>query len=135
MWECPQCRREFKATNQWHSCYVSTVEEHFEGKSSNLRKLYDELEKFMLSLDNFTITPTKTAIHFRKTSTFAEIKLRNNYLIISFSLDDFSNTPLVHKTFRMSKNKIVHSIQISSQNELEIVFQLLTYANKKYSEE
>lgn len=132
MWECPRCKREFKITNQWHSCYVCTVEEHFEGKSSNLKELYYEIEKFILSLRDFTVTPTKTAIHFRKTSTFAEIKLKKDCIILAFSLNYFSDSILIQKTFQMSKNKIVHSIQIDSINELGSVFELLTEANQQF---
>jgi predicted transport protein len=132
MWECPKCRREFKFTNQWHSCYICSVQEHFEGKSSKLKELYNEIEKFILSLGDFTITPTKTAILFRKSSTFAEIKLKKDCLVLAFSLNYTSDSKLINKIFKMSKNKIVHTINIFADNEMEEIFKLLLTANEIY---
>lgn len=42
MWKCPKCNREFKNTNQPHSCKSFPVSEHFKGKESS-KALYDKL--------------------------------------------------------------------------------------------
>ena len=47
LWTCPACRRAFANANQSHACGRHDLTAHFEGRSENVRAIYDAFARML----------------------------------------------------------------------------------------
>jgi len=88
MWTCPNCRQEFKNTNQVHSCGDTNLEHFLLGKSRDTVSLFWHFAKSFQKLGPVSIHPTKSMIAFAATTRIAYvIQLGRNFVDIVFPLD------------------------------------------------
>ena len=80
MWRCPDCRRQFANRNQSHACGRYTLASHFEGKSPNVRTIFDKLRRVAEKSGPITVLPEKTRIAFQVRMSFAAFVIRNNWV-------------------------------------------------------
>jgi hypothetical protein len=80
MWRCPDCRRQFANRNQSHACGRYTLASHFEGKSANVRAIFDKLRRVAESNGPITVLPEKTRIAFQVRMSFAAFVIRRNWV-------------------------------------------------------
>ncbi len=129
-WTCPDCKRTFKHPNQWHSCFKGIIDDHFQGKSITIRKLFDELANALIDSIPFSITPLKTAVYLTAEYHFAAIFIRRNYLIIEFSNDIPFMDERIHRSQQVSKTLYSHFVKIKDKKEIDT--QLLDWLHTAY---
>ena len=88
MWTCPKCNRQFKNTNQDHSCMVIDLKSHFVGKQQNVIDTYKMLQDEVTKFEGIRINPVKNAILFTAKSHFLAVKPKKAWLDIEFVLDE-----------------------------------------------
>ena len=120
-WTCPDCKRTFRTTNQWHSCARLSIDHHFQGKSERLRQLFDLLLAKMKPWGAMEMIVVQTSIHLRTRANFLDISVKKNRLDLSFYLDHEVDAFPVVKSLRTSRNRVVHSVSIDSIEELDVV--------------
>jgi hypothetical protein len=49
-WICPNCEREFRGKNQFHSCEISTIEQHISDKQEFIVEIFHTLLDLVTSL-------------------------------------------------------------------------------------
>ena len=118
-WTCPKCRREFSKTDQSHSCDEFTVNEHFSNRPKWLFDLFNRLVSTLGESCEFKIDPVKTAILLKRKTSFAGIKVQNDYLQIHFALDKTVDEFPVYKTIKYTKNRWIHYIKLDSPDEID----------------
>jgi hypothetical protein len=118
-WTCPDCGKEFRNVNQWHSCVSTSVETHLHGKSVSVRAIVEKLIGNFERLADVTINPVKTSIQVKAGATFLSLRAKKDHVEIEFQLgrevDDFP----VFKSVRVSKNRVVHVAILEDMSDVD----------------
>lgn len=107
-WICPHCKKEFKNKNQAHSCARIDLKEHLKNKSPQIKAAFNKLIRELNKFGKITLNPVKTSIQVKTTSTFLSIKPKKDQVEIEFQLGREVNEFPVYKSFRISKNRVLH---------------------------
>lgn len=118
-WTCPKCFRQFKHAAQYHSCVKLNSAAHFIGKNPNIIRIYEKILKETKKIGRVNVSTVKSGIMLKNISTFLAMKPGKSWLDIEFFLPEEVNEFPVHRTFRYSKNKVVHSVRLGSPGEVD----------------
>lgn len=89
MWICPQCKREFKATNQVHSCRDRELSDALNGKTAHTVSLFDHLVDECLQIGAVKVYPTKSMIALGTKVNFAYVsQLGKNFIDVVFPFNE-----------------------------------------------
>src|SRR5690606_18662805 len=119
MWICARCNKEFRNANQSHSCYVSKVDEHFANKPEVLRLTYDKLVKQLEEFAEYTLNPVKNTILFKTLTSFMAVKVKKDHLVVEYFLNHTNDAFPVFKVVKVSRNRVVHFISLSSPDDVD----------------
>ncbi len=81
--DCPTCGRQFRNTNQDHSCMITDLESHFVNKQQNVIETFTVIKNEVMKLEGVKINSVKNAILFQAKSNFLAVKLKKSILISS----------------------------------------------------
>jgi len=118
-WVCPNCGREFRATNQFHSCEQSTIELHIGGKPEFIVEIFHTILNLVTSFGEVELLPLKTSIQVRAKSAFLAIYLKQNKVHLEFQLGHESNIKQITKTIRISKRRVFHHADLFSVDDID----------------
>lgn len=118
-WICPNCEREFRTTNQFHSCEQSTIEQHIEGKPEFIVEIFHTILNLVTSFGEVELLPLKTSIQVRTKSTFLAIYLKRNKVHLEFQLGHESKIKQIAKTIRISKRRVFHHADIFLVDDID----------------
>lgn len=124
MWKCPKCGRTFVVRNVEHTCKLLPVDSHFTHKSTEIRALYDRLERMARSAsrDKMEVVAMKSMINFRGRVNFAGIRVMRNRLDVGLLLPRVLRHPRVQKVFTQSQRSHFHTFDIRSKKDLDREF-------------
>jgi hypothetical protein len=118
-WICPVCNRTFRSKNQSHSCEVTDENHHFVGKPVIIHQIYAKVIDSLNEAGPINISFVKNAIIISAKSTFLAIKPKAKYVDLEFLLRDEILEFPIHKTFRVSKNKVAHFIKLETPDDVD----------------
>jgi len=130
MWICPNCGRQFRDTNQDHSCLTTDVDSHFLKSNPLVKRTYSKMSNGVLDFEGVEVNPLKNAILFRTKSTFLAAKPKKDYLEIEFLLGDKTEEFPIYKTFQATKSKFAHFVRLGTPEEVDA--QLLDWLRKAW---
>lgn len=120
LWTCPKCQRQFEKRNQVHSCNLFSLDNHFKGKEKIARPLYNKLkEQIEKNIGPLKVESLPCCIHFVSTYTFAAVYALRNKIRIHFTLNHELENLRIKKSFQMSKNKYLCSVDIEKSDEID----------------
>lgn len=85
LWTCPKCGNRFANKNNWHSCGVWTLDDHFRGREA-LLPVYEAFLAAVEAMGPVTVVISKTRIAFMNRVRFAGCQVRKDRLIGSLWL-------------------------------------------------
>jgi hypothetical protein len=129
-WGCPRCKRLFKRKNQWHSCVQMDAGKHFIGRQPNVKKVFDKILSETKKFGPVNVSTVKNAIMLKSSGTFLAVKPKKEWLDMEFLLDEEINEFPVHKTFRISKNRVAHFMRLEKPAEVDK--QLVNWIKRAY---
>ena len=118
-WTCPKCGRSFKVLNQSHSCEITSKDHHFSGKDPIIRAIYEKIVRVVENCGPVNISFVKNAIIIAAKSTFLAVKPKKAYVDIEFLLNEEILDFPIHKTVRVSKNKVAHFVKIENPEDID----------------
>ena len=118
-WICETCGREFRITNQWHSCEQSTIEQHINGKPKFIVEMFHRLLDVVSDFGDLELLPLKTTIQVQMTSTFLSIYLKKNKVHLEFQTKEEKKLPCITKTVKISKNRVFNLAHLKNINEID----------------
>jgi hypothetical protein len=130
MWTCPACKRAFANRNQSHACGRLALAPHFEGKSANVRAIYDAFAAMLQSFGPLTILPEKTRIAFQVRMSFAQLTLRRKWTLGHLILARRVEDPLFVRVETFSPRNHLHAFRLDDPAEVE---GLREYAREAYA--
>jgi len=129
-WTCPDCGKSFRNRNQWHSCYTLNLEDHLRNKPIEIRTIVYDLLSEIGQFGPIELNPVKSVIQVKAGATFLSIKPKKDYVELEFQLGREIDQFPVHKTIRISGNRVLHLLYI--QNHRDINDQLLNWLRSAY---
>lgn len=130
MWNCPNCSRSFRNTNQDHGCMIIDLESHFVNKQQNVIDTFEKIKNEIMQLEGVQINSVKNAILFQAKSNFLAVKPKKTNLDIEFVLDEKVDEFPIYKTFQATKSKYAHFVRLESPKEADE--QLILWLRKAY---
>ena len=131
MWTCPKFKRNFRNTNQSHSCVPVSKKDLFADRPAFLKKLYDQLIVEVKQLGGYreeAVSPG--TIYFKTKSTFLAIKVKKTYLEVEFFVDHHEDDPSIASWLQTSKHRFVHVVKLDSKTD--ITRQLIEWIKDSY---
>ncbi len=119
MWNCPNCSRTFRNTNQDHSCMITDIESHFVNKEQNVIEIFKVIKTEVMKFEGVKINPVKNAILFQAKSNFLAVKPKKSHLDIEFVLNRKVEEFPIYKTVQATKLKFAHFVRLDSLDEVD----------------
>lgn len=98
---------------------TSATEALFSVRDPVVRAIYERLLAVLRPLGPFTAEAKKTSIHLVRSSGFAGVHPRKNYLYLNLRLDRALDSPRTAKTEQVSKNRWHNEIKIESPDAVD----------------
>jgi hypothetical protein len=96
LWTCERCGKSFVTRNMYHSCTVVPLDSHFKDRPTALR-LFETLRSAIEELGPVTVVPNKSGIAFMTRVRFGGVRVRKDYLLVSFWLKRRITSPRIVK--------------------------------------
>jgi len=109
---------------------MPTVDEHFEGKSDELRAIYDRLVSLAEKFGPVVQDPKKTSIHLNRKTAFAGVAVRKEHIVLTIKSDRPIKSPRIFKSEQTSTNRFHHEIKLAKLKDLDA--QLLGWLRAAY---
>lgn len=87
---------------QRHSCVVHTVNEHFAGKDSGVREIYDRLILELQRVGPVRVEAVKSCIHLASRFTFAGVYVQKKAISLEFASPTQLTDPRISKSEQIS---------------------------------
>lgn len=122
LWRCPECGCGFANKNQSHSCSDVSLESHFDGKSAEVREMFDALAAMIKKCGPVKVLPEKTRIAFQVRMSFIAVQVRRIYLIGHFVFARRVENPRFTRVATFSPRNHLHAFRLESLSELDDQF-------------
>ena len=122
LWRCPSCRRQFANRNQTHTCTRNSIDEHFQGKSPEVRELFDALVALIRDIGDVTVLPEKTRIAFQVRMSFAAVSVRQRHLVGHFVFARRVEHPRFLRVETFSPRNHLHAFRLETLQDLDRQF-------------
>ena len=130
LWSCSECGRTFANRNQSHACGTHELEDHFIGKSEEVRRIY---QAFLAMIEGFgpvTVLPEKTRIAFHVRMSFAQLTPRKNWVLGHLVLARRAEHAAFTKVESFSPRNHAHHFRLERAAEVE---RLEPFAREAYA--
>lgn len=97
----------------------NSVEQHFHGRTSNVREIYDTILSAARGFGRVDEDPKKTSIHLNRKTAFAGVRTRRDFLILTVKATDDINNGRIARSEQASTNRWHHEIKLASVNDLD----------------
>jgi hypothetical protein len=125
MWNCPNCNRVFKTTNQSHTCTDKDVGELFLDRPDELVLAYADLIDVISKWQPFSQGTAKHTIVVTSKKAWLIIRPMKKELDLKFYYGEPISSPRIKKISPFGK-KFGHHIRIQQSEQLDaVVFDLL----------
>jgi hypothetical protein len=118
-WTCPQCGREFRNTNQWHSCIRTPLSDHLKSRSPAVRTIVESLIAGLEETAPITVSPVRTSIEVKAGATFLSIRPKKDHVEIEFQLGREVTEFPVYETIRISGRRVLHRGVLEDPGEVD----------------
>ncbi len=119
LWTCPDCGRGFANRNQSHACRTGDdLDHHFQGKTAEIRRLFDAFVAQVEALGPVKVLPQKTRIAFQARMSFAQLTPKQGWIDGHLVLAERHNDPCFHKVWTVSPRNHVHEFRLASEADL-----------------
>ena len=98
---------------------MPTVDEHFDGKSDELRAIYDRLVSLAEKFGPVEQDPKKTSIHLNRQTAFAGVAVRKEHIVLTIKSDRPIKSPRIFKSEQTSANRFHHEIKLAKLKDLD----------------
>ena len=130
-WKCPKCGREFSKKNQWHSCVLFSVEDHFKNKAQKLKKIFDFVQREIKKFGEIRIDAVKTSINFGGKSHFCVIFVLKNYLKLEFVLNKRIKNSRIIRVRGPTNKLFTYTIRLEKLEDVDEI--LINWLRESYN--
>jgi hypothetical protein len=129
-WICPNCKKEFRNKNQWHSCFTVDIDYHLRNKSPEVITIFNKLMEKIEKFGKINFNSVKSSIQIKAGATFLSLKFKKNYIELEFQLGYEIDEFPIYRSVRISGNRLLHFAILESPDEVNK--KLLKWLNDSY---
>ncbi len=118
LWICPACDRAFANRNQSHACGRHALAPHFDGRSAEVRAIYDAFLAMLEGFGPVTVLPEKTRIAFQARMSFAQLTIRRDWALGHLVLARRVENPLFTRIETFSPRNHLHAFRLDAVEEV-----------------
>ncbi len=104
-------------------CEMPSVNEHFVGKTNEIKAIYDRLVALAEEFGPVEQDPKKTSIHLNRHTAFAGVAVRKAHIVLTIKSDRAITSPRIFKSEQTSAKRFHHELKLSSINDLDAELQ------------
>ncbi|MEW9873113.1 DUF1905 domain-containing protein [Arthrobacter sp. HS15c] len=119
LWTCPICGQAFVTRNMNHSCGLHTVEEPFQGKPPEIRRLFDVVRQAVEAMGPVTLVPYRDRVAFMVKVRFAGARPANTWLDVEFWLTHRVESPRFRKIETLTPYTHIHTVRLTGPADLD----------------
>lgn len=97
----------------------ASIEQHFAGKSPNVRAVYNRLVATVGKFGECTEDPKKTSIHLNRRTAFAGVATRKETLILTIKASREIASSRIFKSEQVSVNRWHHEVKLAKPSEID----------------
>src|SRR5438270_12354821 len=108
----PDSRSMIHRSHRWRNSMSESefsIDQHFEGRSSALRPLFDQVMDIVQGFGPVAAEPKKTCIHIARRTALAGIHTRKDCLLLEFKSAGPIDNPAIAKSEQLSANRWHHT--------------------------
>jgi hypothetical protein len=98
---------------------MPTVDDHFDGKPDNVRKVYDRLVALAERFGPVKQDPKKTCIHLNRVTAFAGIAVRKDHIVLTIKSDKPVKSKRIVRTQHTSAKRFHHDVRLSNLKDVD----------------
>jgi hypothetical protein len=102
---------------------MPSVNEHFVGKTGEVKAIYDRLVVLTEAFGPVEQDPKKTSIHLNRQTAFAGVAVRKAHIVLTIKSDRPIKSPRVFKSEQTSAKRYHHEIKLSTIKDLDAELQ------------
>jgi hypothetical protein len=95
------------------------VADHFEGKETVVKQIYDHLLEELRRFGPVHEAPKQTSIHLDNANGFAGVYTRKNYILLHFRTDHRIDDPRITKHEQHSARRFMHTVKLSQPADVD----------------
>ena len=118
MWTCPKCERQFKTTNQSHTCSKVSIDALFEGRPDELVLAFDRLLALVVDWEPISIGTAKHTIVLTNRKAWLIVKPMRQELDLKFYYPEALESELFRRVARAYNHKFAHHLRIRHPEEI-----------------
>jgi hypothetical protein len=119
LWTCPDCGRRFANRNQTHTCGLTSLEHHFEGRPVEVREIVERVIALAERNGPVTVLPQKTRIALAARMSFAALQPRRAWVDGHVVLARRREHPRFTRIETFSPGNHLHAFRLSSPGEVD----------------
>ena len=119
LWRCPACGRRFAKSRQWHSCSSRSVDHHFRGKDTRLRRLFDLLIQRLKAAGPLRVDAVKTSVNLISSYHLGGVKVQRDGLRVGFLAESPIDDPRIVHTLRLGPRRVSHAVVIRNRDDID----------------
>ena len=119
LWTCPACGQAFVTRNMNHSCGSHTLEEPFQGKPPDIRRLFDLVRQAVEAMGPVTLVPYRDRVAFMVKVRFAGAKPANTWLDVEFWLTHRIDSPRFRKVETLTTYTHIHTVRLTGPADVD----------------
>lgn len=116
--QCYHCK-QWVDEGERHDCWTTTAAALTEGLSEELQDAWERIHETAAAFGEQRIYASHHSIMFSRTSCYFFVRPKKSFLEVCVFLGRTLKAPLVRRTDRASKSKVVHFIQVRHRDEVE----------------
>ena len=118
LWVCPECGRGFANPHQSHACGPLDLAHHLEGRSDAVRATYAAFLALLEENGPVTVLPEKTRIAFQVRMSFAQLTLRQRWVLGHLVLAQRVDSDVFTKVETFSPRNHMHAFRLDGPDEV-----------------
>ncbi|MDX6612813.1 MAG: hypothetical protein QOD75_1999 [Blastocatellia bacterium] len=96
-----------------------TINSHFEGKTPNVRQIYDRLLRSLKKIGPISEDPKKTSIHLVNETALAGVATRKDSIVLTIKSDRPLRSPRIHKSEQTSARRFHHEVKLTKPADVD----------------
>ncbi|HUQ40192.1 MAG TPA: DUF5655 domain-containing protein [Acidimicrobiales bacterium] len=119
-WVCPECQRQFRRNKQSHECAPAmTLEEYFSTGPARERPIYEKVKAHLDTVGTVHVEPVSVGIFLKRSSSFAQLRTRRDWVALSFSLDRAVAHPRITRKVMEWHGRWYHVANVRGPEDLD----------------
>jgi hypothetical protein len=119
LWTCPECNRRFANRNQTHTCGLTALEHHLEGRPAAVREIVGRVIALAERNGPVTVLPQKTRIALAARMSFAALQPRRAWVDGHVVLARRREAPRFTRIETFSPGNHLHAFRLSSPGDVD----------------